>query len=139
MADTVIGAFTLFRPGGSLNPGEDEMDGLKRILDEKLGSSTGQTDQSGGEPEKDMSSDWSIGECLATWYRPNFETFMVSFLFQYEMVWCLLDPPTTHLPHSILLSLRTSPSQKSKRRYSSLIYQKNVRQSSCVQSSRIDP
>ena len=49
-------------PGGKLKPGEEETAGLKRKLHSKLAPATA------------ASSDWEVGECLATWWRPTFET-----------------------------------------------------------------
>lgn len=60
------------RPGDALKPGEDEIDGLKRQLNQKLAPMG--ADLSGG-------GDWEVGELLAVWWRPNFETYMVGGLF----------------------------------------------------------
>ena len=62
------------RPGDYLKPGEDELEGLKRRLDERLAppSDSRQFNASHG-----IDNDWEIGDCLAQWWRPNFETFMV--------------------------------------------------------------
>jgi cleavage and polyadenylation specificity factor subunit 5 len=61
-------------PGDYLKPGEDELDGLKRRLDDRLAppSDSRQFNASHG-----IDNDWEIGDCLAQWWRPNFETFMV--------------------------------------------------------------
>ena len=61
-------------PGDYLKPGEDEIDGLKRLLDDRLAppSDSRQFNASHG-----VDNDWEIGDCLAQWWRPNFETFMV--------------------------------------------------------------
>ncbi|PWA39705.1 pre-mRNA cleavage factor Im 25 kDa subunit 2 [Artemisia annua] len=49
-------------PGGRLKPGE------KRKLTSKLAAnSTG------------LQPDWQIGECVAVWWRPNFETIMYPY------------------------------------------------------------
>ena len=65
----------LHSPGDYLKPGEDEIDGLKRRLDERLAPpSLNQFDQ----VTHGINNDWEIGDCLAQWWRPNFETFMVS-------------------------------------------------------------
>lgn len=65
---------TNVRPGDYLKPGEDEIEGLKRRLDERLAppSDSRQFNASHG-----VDNDWEIGDCLAQWWRPNFETFMV--------------------------------------------------------------
>ena len=62
------------RPGDYLKPGEDEIDGLKRRLDDRLAppSESRQFNSTHG-----VDNDWEIGDCLAQWWRPNFETFMV--------------------------------------------------------------
>ena len=50
-------------PLGALVTGEDEISGLKRILDLQLGSSN--------------SCNWDVGETLSVLYRPNFEHYWV--------------------------------------------------------------
>ena len=63
-------------PGDYLKPGEDEIEGLKRRLDERLAPPPGsQFDQI----THGINNEWEIGDCLAQWWRPNFETFMVHF------------------------------------------------------------
>lgn len=62
------------RPGDYLKPGEDELDGLKRRLDERL-APPGDSMQFNSTHGVD--NEWEIGDCLAQWWRPNFETFMV--------------------------------------------------------------
>uniref|UniRef100_A0A915C5H1 Cleavage and polyadenylation specificity factor subunit 5 n=2 Tax=Ascarididae TaxID=6250 RepID=A0A915C5H1_PARUN len=53
---------TFFKlPGGELNPGEDEIDGLKRLLTETLGRQDG---------TKDL---WTIEDAIGNWWRPNFD------------------------------------------------------------------
>lgn len=53
---------TFFKlPGGELQPGEDEIEGLKRLMNETLGKKDGSKD------------DWVIGENIGNWWRPNFE------------------------------------------------------------------
>lgn len=63
------------RPGDYLKPGEDDVEGLKRRLDERLAPppESKQFNASHG-----VDNEWEIGDCLAQWWRPNFETFMVS-------------------------------------------------------------
>jgi cleavage and polyadenylation specificity factor subunit 5 len=56
------------RPGDALKPGEDEIEGLKLRLNQKL-SPVGSDNSADG--------DFEIGELLGTWWRPNFETYMV--------------------------------------------------------------
>ncbi|PPQ85778.1 hypothetical protein CVT25_002840 [Psilocybe cyanescens] len=72
-------------PGDYLKPGEDEIEGLKRRLDERLAPPPGiQFDQlptsSTHHEHNNNSNDWEIGDCLAQWWRPNFETFMYPFI-----------------------------------------------------------
>lgn len=69
-----------FRPGDYLKPGEDDIEGLKRRLDERLAPTSGQFDESQG-----AENDWEIGDCISQWFRPNFETFMVSLVW---IIWC---------------------------------------------------
>lgn len=63
-------------PGEYLKPGEEEVQGLKNRLDERLAPSEGSSLQF--TREHGVDNDWEIGDCLAQWWRPNFETFMVS-------------------------------------------------------------
>ena len=53
------------RPGDSLKPGEDEIEGLKSRLTLRLC------------PPSATDVDWEINEPAAVWWRPNFETFQV--------------------------------------------------------------
>ncbi|XP_069496346.1 cleavage and polyadenylation specificity factor subunit 5 isoform X1 [Ambystoma mexicanum] len=53
---------TFFKlPGGEINPGEDEVEGLKRLMTEILGRQDG------------VVQDWVIDDCIGNWWRPNFE------------------------------------------------------------------
>ncbi|KAJ8042301.1 Cleavage and polyadenylation specificity factor subunit 5 [Holothuria leucospilota] len=53
---------TFFKlPGGELKTGEDEVDGLKRLMTEILGRQDG------------VQQDWMVEDVIANWYRPNFE------------------------------------------------------------------
>ena len=53
---------TFFKlPGGELMPGEDEIEGLKRLLNDCL-----------GRPGHDEFN-WVIEDTIANWWRPNFE------------------------------------------------------------------
>ncbi|KAG5338812.1 hypothetical protein C0989_006081 [Termitomyces sp. Mn162] len=62
-------------PGDYLKPGEDEIDGLKRRLDDRLAPP--RDSQQFNQHTHGIDNDWEIGDCLAQWWRPNFETFMV--------------------------------------------------------------
>lgn len=59
-------------PGDYLKPGEEEVSGMRSRLNEILAPNN----EYGVAGE----SDWEIGDCLAQWWRPNFETFMVRLL-----------------------------------------------------------
>eukprot|EP00102_Acyrthosiphon_pisum_P005941 XP_001951264.2 PREDICTED: cleavage and polyadenylation specificity factor subunit 5-like [Acyrthosiphon pisum] len=48
-------------PGGQLNPAEDEVEGLKRLLTETLGTQNG------------VQTDWTVEDTIGNWWRPNFE------------------------------------------------------------------
>ncbi|KAI9101305.1 Cleavage/polyadenylation specificity factor subunit 5 [Phlyctochytrium arcticum] len=64
-------ANTFFKlPGDALKPGEDEIEGLKARLNHKLAPMV-------ADPG---SGDWEVGELLAVWWRPNFETFMYPYI-----------------------------------------------------------
>lgn len=55
-------------PGGRLRPGEDEEAGLLRKLDTLI------------SPEaENLKPDWRVGECIGTFYRPNFENLMYPY------------------------------------------------------------
>ncbi|OUM66519.1 hypothetical protein PIROE2DRAFT_40720, partial [Piromyces sp. E2] len=65
-------ANTFFKlPGDALKPGEDEIEGLKLRLSQKLSPAN----QVGLD-----TSDWEVGELLSIWYRPNFENFMYPYI-----------------------------------------------------------
>ncbi|KAK1267392.1 hypothetical protein QJS04_geneDACA000459 [Acorus gramineus] len=55
-------------PGGRLKPGENEIEGLKRKLSSKLAASS-----------TPLQPNWQIGDCVAIWWRPNFETIMYPY------------------------------------------------------------
>lgn len=57
-------------PGGKISPGEDEIEGLKRKLNNKLGP----------PPDSQESVEWEIGDHIATWYRPQFDAHMYPYL-----------------------------------------------------------
>ncbi|KAJ3218240.1 hypothetical protein HDU67_006349 [Dinochytrium kinnereticum] len=66
-------ANTFFKlPGDALKPGEDEIEGLKARLNARLAP--------GGDQNTEGSGDWEIGELLAVWWRPNFETYMYPYI-----------------------------------------------------------
>ncbi|ONK71458.1 uncharacterized protein A4U43_C04F8870 [Asparagus officinalis] len=55
-------------PGGRLKPGENDVEGLKRKLSSKLAANLPSHQQN-----------WQIGDCVAVWWRPNFETVMYPY------------------------------------------------------------
>ena len=61
-------------PGDYLPHDADEISGFKTRLNERLAPSGNQFSNDGNEGE------WEIGETLAQWWRPNFETFMYPFI-----------------------------------------------------------
>lgn len=60
-------------PGDYLRPEDDEIEGFKARLDERLAPV-------GSLGEGNKAGDWQVGDCLAQWWRPNFETFMYPFV-----------------------------------------------------------
>ncbi|WPT15466.1 Pre-mRNA cleavage factor Im 25 kDa subunit 2 [Picochlorum sp. SENEW3] len=56
-------------PGGRLRPGEGDVEGLIRKLDTNLGPEAAH-----------LKTDWKIGECVGTYYRPNFENIMYPYV-----------------------------------------------------------
>ena len=60
-------------PGDYLKPEDDEIEGFKSRLDERLAPV-------GRLGEEESNGEWDIGECLSQWWRPNFETFMYPFV-----------------------------------------------------------
>ncbi|KAI8576892.1 hypothetical protein K450DRAFT_254792 [Umbelopsis ramanniana AG] len=56
-------------PGHYIDPGMTEEEGLKAILNERLGPEDGVGDM-----------EWEIGECLSTWWRPSFEQYMYPYV-----------------------------------------------------------
>ncbi len=58
---------TFFKlPGGELNPGEDEVEGLKRLMTETLGRAE-------GNPAATGPQEWVVEDTIGNWWRPNFE------------------------------------------------------------------
>jgi len=60
-------------PGDYLRPEDEELSGFKTRLDERLAPV-------GRLGEAQEAGDWNVGDCLAQWWRPNFETFMYPFI-----------------------------------------------------------
>jgi len=63
-----------YRPGDYLHHEDEEIDGFKKRLNERLAPVGSQFSGEG------VNEDWEIGDTLAQWWRPNFETFMYPFL-----------------------------------------------------------
>lgn len=61
-------------PGDYLQPEDDEVEGFKTRLNERLAPVGTQFSGEG------VNEEWEIGDTLAQWWRPNFETFMYPFL-----------------------------------------------------------
>lgn len=62
------------RPGDYLHHDDDEITGFKHRLNERLAPVGSQFSGEG------VNEDWEVGDTLAQWWRPNFETFMYPFL-----------------------------------------------------------
>jgi cleavage and polyadenylation specificity factor subunit 5 len=62
------------RPGDYLPHDEAEIEGFKKRLNERLAPVGSQFSGEG------VNEDWEVGDTLAQWWRPNFETFMYPFL-----------------------------------------------------------
>lgn len=60
-------------PGDYLSEGDDEIEGFKKKLDDRLAPK-------GSLAENQKPGEWEIGDTLAQWWRPNFETFMYPFV-----------------------------------------------------------
>ena len=64
----------MVRPGDYLKPEDDEIEGFKIRLNERLAPVGTQFSGEG------VNDEWEIGDTLAQWWRPNFETFMYPFI-----------------------------------------------------------
>jgi cleavage and polyadenylation specificity factor subunit 5 len=65
---------TNFRPGDYLRAEDDEVEGFKARLNERLAPVGTQFTGEG------VNDEWQVGDTLAQWWRPNFETFMYPFI-----------------------------------------------------------
>lgn len=65
---------TLARPGDYLRAEDDEIEGFKARLNERLAPVGTQFTGEG------VNDEWQVGDTLAQWWRPNFETFMYPFI-----------------------------------------------------------
>ena len=70
-----MGTCQCFRPGDYLLPDAEEIPGFKQRLNERLAPIGSQFSGEGVNE-----GEWEIGDTLAQWWRPNFETFMYPFL-----------------------------------------------------------
>lgn len=70
LIEAILTHFIIYRPGHYLKPGTDEKEGLLEILNQRLGPE----DQNDWNKEQD----WVIGDSLSVWWRPHFESYMVS-------------------------------------------------------------
>jgi cleavage and polyadenylation specificity factor subunit 5 len=61
-------------PGDYLKPEDEEISGFKERLNERLAPVGTQFSGEG------VNEEWEIGDTLAQWWRPNFETFMYPFI-----------------------------------------------------------
>lgn len=61
-------------PGDYLKPEDEEIEGFKMRLNERLAPVGTQFSGEG------VNEEWEIGDTLAQWWRPNFETFMYPFI-----------------------------------------------------------
>lgn len=61
-------------PGDYLHPNESELAGFTSRLNERLAPVGSQFSGEG------VNDEWEIGDTLAQWWRPNFETFMYPFI-----------------------------------------------------------
>ncbi|KAH8927557.1 cleavage and polyadenylation specificity factor, 25 kDa subunit [Atractiella rhizophila] len=69
-------------PGDYLPPATSDVEGLKARLNERLGPEEGGAggEEGSGFGGGEGDGDWEIGDCLAQWWRPNFETFMYPYV-----------------------------------------------------------
>lgn len=61
-------------PGDYLGPDEEEIDGFKQRLNDRLAPVGNQFSGEG------VNDDWEVGDTLAQWWRPNFETYMYPYI-----------------------------------------------------------
>ncbi|KAI9892516.1 MAG: Nudix hydrolase 21, chloroplastic [Vezdaea aestivalis] len=62
-------------PGDYLPPDVEEISGFKQRLNERLAPTGSQFSNAPNNTD-----DWEVGDTLAQWWRPNFETFMYPFI-----------------------------------------------------------
>ena len=69
-------------PGDYLLPHEEEIGGFQSRLAERLSPPPGSSiaDNFVADGQEESPFDWKIHDCVAQWWRPNFETFMYPFI-----------------------------------------------------------
>lgn len=69
-------------PGDYLLPHEEEIAGFQSRLAERLSPPPGSSiaDNFAADGQEESPFDWKIHDCVAQWWRPNFETFMYPFI-----------------------------------------------------------
>jgi cleavage and polyadenylation specificity factor subunit 5 len=67
-------------PGDYLLPHETEISGFQSRLAERLSPPVGSSIAEQFMDGEEGPYDWSIHDCVAQWWRPNFETFMYPFI-----------------------------------------------------------
>lgn len=69
-------------PGDYLLPHEEEIPGFQARLAERLSPPEGSSlaDHFITDGGEEGPRDWRIHDCVAQWWRPNFETFMYPFI-----------------------------------------------------------
>jgi len=66
-------------PGDYLLPHEEEIPGFRARLTERLSPPEG-TSLLDNEDAEEGPDEWNVYDCVAQWWRPNFETFMYPFI-----------------------------------------------------------
>jgi len=66
-------------PGDYLLPHEEEIPGFRARLAERLSPPEG-TSLLDNEDAEERPDEWNVYDCVAQWWRPNFETFMYPFI-----------------------------------------------------------
>jgi hypothetical protein len=70
----LVSRLTPRSPGDYLRAEDDEIEGFKARLNERLAPVGTQFTGEG------VNDEWTVGDTLAQWWRPNFETFMYPFI-----------------------------------------------------------
>lgn len=114
-------------PGDSLQPDEDEIFGLQQRMYLRLGPESGVDLKNGGVKAEDDAmngvgsggiNDWTVGDAVGHFWRPNFETFMVSLARPSNLGSALMDSfagstLTCQREHAITLARALSRVQRS--------------------------